>query len=82
MKILASLIVAVILLSGCGKNPSKLTCSVWNEKKSEIELSVNYWAELSAKRELTLAEKRRANADQDEFIKVLREMEKVCCPTE
>lgn len=82
VKILVSLLIASVLLVGCSKNPSDLTCSVWNEKKAEAGKLVDYWADLSSKRELTLDEKRQAWNDQDYFIEILNEMENVGCPTE
>lgn len=47
MKLFLYLILGTLILSGCSKNPSSLTCEVWEEKRVETGKVVDYWSELS-----------------------------------
>ena len=67
------------MFSGCSKNPSSLACEVLEEKRVESSEVVDYWAELSNARKLSLDENRQAWKDQDDYIAVLREMDSVGC---
>ena len=79
VKIFFGLLTLTFLLTGCAKAPSQLACEVWNEKLQEASVSVDYWAELSITRTLTLEEDRLAWKDQNSYIAVLREMDSVGC---
>jgi len=79
MKRIAIFLSLLLLLTGCSKNPSDLACSVWVEKMNPAVELVNYWAELSKSRELTLDEKRQANKDQDALIAIWNEMDSIGC---
>jgi hypothetical protein len=79
VKIFFGLLTLTFLLPGCAKAPSQLACEVWNEKLQEASVSVDYWAELSITRTLTLEEDRLAWKDQNSYIAVLREMDSVGC---
>lgn len=79
VKFLLGLVSLSLLLTGCAKAPSQLACEVWNEKLQEASVSVDYWAELSISRKLTLEENKLAWRDQNSYIAVLREMDSVGC---
>ena len=73
------LLITVLLFSGCSKNPTKLACEVWEERRIKTIEVVDFWSDLSKKRELTIEEKSQAWKDQDDFLSVLREMDSVGC---
>lgn len=79
MKILISLLALLLLLTGCANTPSQLACEVWDEKLQEVSIPVDYWAELSITRKLTLEESKLAWKDQNTYLAVLREMDSVGC---
>lgn len=79
VKFLFGLVSLSLLLTGCAKAPSQLACEVWNEKLQEVSVAVDYWAELSISRKLTLEENKLAWKDQNSYIAVLREMDSVGC---
>jgi multisubunit Na+/H+ antiporter MnhE subunit len=79
MKVSVLLLILSFLLVGCTKAPSKLACEVWDEKLQKTGALVNYWAELSDDRTLTLEEKSKAWVDQNSYLAVLREMDSVGC---
>jgi hypothetical protein len=73
-------VIAVLLtLTSCSKNPSDLACSVWLDQKIEAGNLVDYWAELSIARKLTREEESQAYKDQNLFLSVLSEMNKMGC---
>ena len=79
MKILFAFLCGLLMLTGCGKNPTDLACEVWNSKRQQASVSVDYWAELSGSRKLSLEEEKQAWQDQNAYIAVLREMDSVGC---
>ena len=79
MRIILTTLVLVLGLTGCTKNPSDLACEVWNSKRQKASVPVDYWAELSASRKLSLEEEKQAWLDQNAYIAVLREMDSVGC---
>lgn len=79
MRLILTTLILALGLTGCTKNPSDLACEVWNSKLQQASVSVDYWAELSGSRNLSLEEKKQAWQDQNVYIAVLREMDSVGC---
>jgi uncharacterized protein YceK len=79
MKRISIVLVFMFLLTGCSKNPSDLACSVWEDKMNPAFELVDYWADLSKSRELTLDESQQAYRDQNALIAIWREMDSIGC---
>ncbi len=79
MKKSSFLLVFLIVLTGCTKDSSSLTCELLEEERVERAKAVDYWSDLSKKRELTLDEKSLSWKDGDSYIEVLKEMDSSGC---
>jgi len=67
-----------ILLSGCGKSPSSLTCSVWEEKRKEAASFVDFWAQFKVEN-LSTQEKIDSARAYDLYLEVIQEMDSLGC---
>ena len=71
-------VVSSMFLSGCGKSPSGLTCSVWEEKRKEAASFIDFWAQFKIEN-LSTQEKIDSAKAYDLYLEVLLEMDSLGC---
>lgn len=77
-KLVVIVVASSMFLSGCGKNPSALTCSVWEEKRKEAASFIDFWAQFKTEN-LSTQEKIDSAKAYDLYLEVLLEMDSLGC---
>ena len=73
------LLVTLLLVTGCSRNPSELACSVWENQKFTAGKIVDDWSNLSGTRKLTIDESKQSWKAGNDYVAILNEMDTIGC---